>query len=64
MQSVMGTLLYYTRAIDRTMLPSLNDIVTVNAPPRLKYNKKHEESYIMRPHTLTLTLHVMQVTWY
>ena len=32
-QSVVGSLLYYSRAVDLTMLPALNEIAAVQARP-------------------------------
>ena len=35
-QSITGSILYYARAVDPTMLPALNDIATQQAKPTQK----------------------------
>ena len=66
-QSITGSILYYARAVDPTMLPALNDIATQQAKPTQKTLRKCYQlldycatypSAIIRYHASDMVLHV------
>ena len=66
-QSVIGSLLYYTRAVDPTFLPTLNQLSTEQANPTTKNLKKIQKlldfaatypNAILRFHASDMVLHV------
>ena len=60
-QSVVGTFLYYARAIDCTMLPALAQIATQQAQPTQRTLKSANNSWIMLQPTTMLALDIMPV---
>ncbi len=52
-QSIAGTFLYYSRAIDPTMIVALNEIASVQSKPTQKTIKNATDSWIMLPLTPT-----------
>jgi hypothetical protein len=66
-QSITGSLLYYSRAVDPTMLPALNEIATQQAKPTINTLKKCRRlldycatypNAILRFHASDMILHV------
>lgn len=61
-QAIVGSLLYYTRAIESPMLTALNDITATQAHPTAKTKEKPKCSSIMPPLTNTKKFVIMPVT--
>ena len=63
-QKVVGSLLFYARAIENTMLPALNEISHKQSQPTNTTVKNATGSLIMLPHILMAKFVIMHLKWY